>query len=115
MDCYRSYAIVSSIYCQIIVKQFRLIFKQKYSPTLAQMWQTMEASGNYSMPDMDLLRYSMPPATNNDYESWHRAVLNAQTQIEHQVNRLENLELLKSFGANAWRHHLVYLESEKKA
>jgi pre-mRNA-splicing factor SPF27 len=79
------------------------------------MWQTMEASGNYSMPDMDLLRYSMPPATNNDYESWHRAVLNAQTQIEHQTNRLENLELLKSFGANAWRHHLVYLESEKKA
>jgi hypothetical protein len=30
-------------------------------------------------------------------------VANAQAQLEHQANRIMNLELLLKFGANSWR------------
>ena len=39
----------------------------------------------------------------NDSAAWTAAVNNAHAQLEHQGNRLTNLELLLKHGATAWR------------
>uniref|UniRef100_A0A7S0L8W3 Pre-mRNA-splicing factor SPF27 n=1 Tax=Coccolithus braarudii TaxID=221442 RepID=A0A7S0L8W3_9EUKA len=66
------------------------------------------------MPQMDTSRYQMdppPPKQHSNPAAWARAVGNAQAQLEHQANRLDNLELLQKFGANQWRIHLNSLEA----
>ena len=52
-----------------------------------------------------------PPARQTDLKAWGRSVGNAQAQLEHQDNRLVNLELLQRHGANTWRAHLQALEA----
>jgi pre-mRNA-splicing factor SPF27 len=38
-----------------------------------------------------------------DVSAWTAAVDNAHAQLEHQLNRITNLELLLRYGDNAWR------------
>ncbi|KAJ3026640.1 UNVERIFIED_CONTAM: hypothetical protein HDU68_005312 [Siphonaria sp. JEL0065] len=53
---------------------------------------------------IDISRFRLePPANISSEEDWKRAVDNARAQIQHQENRLVNLELLSKFGANAWK------------
>lgn len=35
--------------------------------------------------------------------AWGKACDNAHAQLEHQLNRITNLELLLKYGSNAWR------------
>jgi len=37
--------------------------------------------------------------------AWTAAVLNAQTQLQHQTDRLINLELMKKFGGTVWKSY----------
>lgn len=46
---------------------------------------------------------SHPQNKANDYSAWLAASNNAHAQLEHQLGRIANLELLLRFGANAWR------------
>lgn len=39
----------------------------------------------------------------HDVAAWGKACDNAHAQLEHQLNRITNLELLLKYGANAWR------------
>lgn len=39
----------------------------------------------------------------HDLNAWTKACDNAHAQLEHQMNRITNLELLLRYGANAWR------------
>ncbi|GAB4818855.1 hypothetical protein N2152v2_005901 [Parachlorella kessleri] len=58
------------------------------------------------MVGMDTKRYNLdppPPAKRNDYAAWRQALDNAYSQLEHQYNRLLNLELLLKFGPDTWR------------
>jgi len=41
--------------------------------------------------------------------AWTKAVLNAQAQLQHQTERLLNLELLKKFGGMSWKTHNEHL------
>ncbi|WIA40065.1 hypothetical protein OEZ86_013482 [Tetradesmus obliquus] len=53
------------------------------------------------------------PALNNkanDYSAWLAASNNAHAQLEHQLGRIANLELLLRFGANAWRAQVAFDE-----
>jgi len=65
---------------------------------------------------LDTSRYTVQPPTEEDktnLEAWQKAVQNAQAQLEHQTNRLVNLELMKRFGGNAWKtynQHLQFME-----
>ncbi len=43
--------------------------------------------------------------------AWTEAVLNAQTQLSHQTERLINLELLKKFGGSSWKSHNEHLNA----
>ena len=63
---------------------------------------------------LDTTRYKLEGAPINkqsDVTAWKQALQNAQSQLEHQHVRLTNLELLQTYGPNAWRHYNEYLES----
>ncbi|KAJ7225843.1 breast carcinoma amplified sequence 2 [Mycena pura] len=67
------------------------------------------------LPRLDTLRYQLPaPAAPGTDEEWQAAVKNAQSQLEHQCIRQTNLQLLQTYGANAWRIHNYLLESTVK-
>lgn len=55
---------------------------------------------------LDLSRYALhPPSTFQADEplAWQAALDNAQAQLQHQKNRILNLELLLKYGADCWR------------
>lgn len=75
--------------------------------------EMLRISEGQRMPALDMSRLQMDvPAHNrqNDPAAWRQAVQNAQSQLEHQANRLDNVELFQQHGASAWRAHLVQLE-----
>ncbi len=58
------------------------------------------------MPALDMTRYRLDPpsqAQRNDLAAWRAAIDNAHAQLEHQYNRIQNLELMLKFGPNTWR------------
>eukprot|EP00898_Chlorokybus_atmophyticus_P001971 jgi/Chlat1/2775/Chrsp187S08760 len=63
---------------------------------------------------MDEGRYAAeaPPVNKRaDPAAWKAAIANSHAQLEHQFNRLINLELAVKFGPNAWRAHIQHLEA----
>ncbi|KAL6056804.1 Pre-mRNA-splicing factor SPF27 [Balamuthia mandrillaris] len=63
------------------------------------------ASG-LKMQPLDTQRYQVPkPSDLNDPQQWRKAIANAEAQLEHQNQRLTNLNLLSQYGANAWLVH----------
>lgn len=64
------------------------------------------ASGLPSQHALDTHRYTLPsPAAGVDAPTteWQSAVDSAHAQLAHMNVRLKNIELLKKYGANAWR------------
>lgn len=56
------------------------------------------------MKSFDLSRYQVQPPPANlagDAGAWEEALNNAKAQLEHQLARIVNLELLQTYGANA--------------
>ena len=51
-------------------------------------------------------RYSCAPPTEQDPEAWKSARTNVRAQLEHQANRVVNLELAESFSEHTWRRHV---------
>ncbi|KAG0308725.1 hypothetical protein BGZ98_007093 [Dissophora globulifera] len=43
-------------------------------------------------------------------QQWLHAVANANAQLEHQAQRIVNLELVQKFGSNAWNIHNYQME-----
>ncbi|KAG0249708.1 hypothetical protein DFQ27_009841 [Actinomortierella ambigua] len=88
------------------------------------------------MDPLDLTRYQLqPPSSTEDssatssttipaaisgvseqlpagHDLWLQAVSNANAQLEHQDQRLLNLELLSKYGPNSWNIHNYQLEYE---
>lgn len=72
------------------------------------------AAAGTPLAALDLQRYNLnpPPASQRgDPAAWQAALDNAHAQLEHQRNRLLNLELLLKFGPNSWRAHNEALAS----
>lgn len=68
--------------------------------------EVRRAAAGEAMASLDTTRYNLdppPPARRNDLAAWRAALQNAHSQLEHQYNRLLNLELLLKFGPDAWR------------
>lgn len=66
----------------------------------------MSSSENLNMPPLDTQRYSAkkpPPNYIKNLEAWQTSLENVKAQIQNQYNWIENLELAKLYGANAWK------------
>eukprot|EP00316_Scyphosphaera_apsteinii_P012591 CAMPEP_0119301026 /NCGR_PEP_ID=MMETSP1333-20130426/2890_1 /TAXON_ID=418940 /ORGANISM="Scyphosphaera apsteinii, Strain RCC1455" /LENGTH=226 /DNA_ID=CAMNT_0007302997 /DNA_START=54 /DNA_END=734 /DNA_ORIENTATION=+ len=87
-------------------------------PALQAEWMRICSSdGKEPMPTMDVSRYQLDPppqAKQTNAAAWDRAVHNAEAQLEHQSNRIDNLELMQKYGANLWRVHLNSLEAASR-
>lgn len=58
------------------------------------------------LPAIDITRYQLnpPPQTKrNDVTAWKGSVDNANAQLEHQLLRIVNFEMLLKHGDKAWR------------
>ncbi|OMJ21459.1 Pre-mRNA-splicing factor SPF27 [Smittium culicis] len=66
---------------------------------------------NIKMESFDTTRYKLEqPSSKASIQEWTEAVNNAQAQLEHQLIRIENLELLDTYGSNSWILYNSYLE-----
>jgi len=66
------------------------------------------AASGTPLPPPDASRFRLEPpsgAAAEDVGAWAAAVANAKAQLEHQALRIQNLELLTKYGANAWLAH----------
>ncbi|KAJ8021590.1 Pre-mRNA-splicing factor SPF27 [Holothuria leucospilota] len=60
------------------------------------------------MESLSMKRYELPPppiGRQNDHSAWTECVENSMAQLEHQAERIANLELLSKYGSLAWRIH----------
>jgi len=70
-------------------------------------------SNRQPMELLSMKRYELPqPANNqkNDISSWTECLKNSMAQLEHQAERVANLELLSEYGAGNWRIHCEILQ-----
>ena len=59
---------------------------------------------------LDFSRFRLPLPETNDWKDWKKALDNAEAQLEHQGNRVMNLELLAQYGPKAYQVHNFQLE-----
>ncbi|KDR84797.1 hypothetical protein GALMADRAFT_233167 [Galerina marginata CBS 339.88] len=73
-------------------------------------------ASNKPFPQLDTLRYTLPApsSTPGTDEEWIAALDNAHAQLQHQRIRQQNLALLQTYGANAWRIQNHLLEATAK-
>ncbi|VDL60821.1 unnamed protein product [Hymenolepis diminuta] len=65
------------------------------------------------MEMLSMKRYELPPPPTSkltDLRAWQEAIENAHAQLEHQVIRLNNLELMTEFGSTVWKTYNEELE-----
>lgn len=80
-------------------------------PILQHEYARVKAGKQMEAMDTSRFHLTPPPASQqNDFGAWRAATDNAHSQLEHQYNRLLNLELLLRFGPNARRVHNKSLE-----
>lgn len=86
----------------------------RLSAAMQQELERVDKGGE--MAPLEIDRYSCEPpepALASDPRAWKKAYENVCSQLEHQANRVVNLELAESFGAAAWQRHVEDLEQLK--
>lgn len=64
------------------------------------------------MEPLSMKRYELPPPPTgklNDLWSWNESLENSYSQLEHQSIRVDNLELMNCYGAEAWKTYNSFL------
>lgn len=57
-------------------------------------------------------RYDLPPPSAgrfNDVWAWQESLENSCAQLEHQATRVNNLELMSTYGTEAWKTYISFL------
>ena len=87
---------------------------QQDNPVLQAELARVSRGEKLSALDLSRLRLEPPTSSSSDTQpspsDWECAVQNSQSQLEHQWNRIINLELMNKFGSNAWRIHNYQLD-----
>ncbi|KAJ2496772.1 hypothetical protein GGH96_005607 [Coemansia sp. RSA 1972] len=75
----------------------------KTNDTLRKEYERVRSG--HSLPPFSTDRYniSAPTSDTASVQEWEAASNNAASQLEHQTTRIDNLELLQNFGAQAWK------------
>lgn len=63
-------------------------------------------SSGKRMDMMDMRRYEMPgppPGRLTDLSAWTDSLANSHSQLQHQQNRITNLNLMHNYGTEAWK------------
>mmetsp|Transcript_12397 Transcript_12397/g.18594 ORF Transcript_12397/g.18594 Transcript_12397/m.18594 type:complete len:206 (-) Transcript_12397:59-676(-) len=89
-------------------------YSLKFKPGSILSNEFSRVSKGIPMSDIDRERYEVNPPSKESVEEWRKATNNAKSQLQHQVNRVMNLELLGTYGTNAWLHHNKRLEGLEK-
>ncbi|KAH9407310.1 Pre-mRNA-splicing factor SPF27 [Tyrophagus putrescentiae] len=64
------------------------------------------------METLSMKRYDLPPPPAgrfNDVWAWGESLENSFAQLEHQATRLHNLELMATYGTEAWKTYIAFL------
>ncbi|EIE27254.1 breast carcinoma amplified sequence 2 [Coccomyxa subellipsoidea C-169] len=86
-------------------------FNLEGHPVLKAEYERVKAGQPMAQLDTTRYRLDEPPLNRrNDVAAWKAALENAHSQLEHQYNRLLNMELLLQFGPKAWQAHIRHLE-----
>ena len=78
----------------------------RYETSLMRREMDRIGSGKLRMEQLSMKRYEMPgpvPGRLTDISAWSECVANSHSQLQHQCNRIANLQLLQRFGTEGWK------------